>query len=151
MERMTIVIDTREQRPFVFPEEQVDTVSMCLDAGDYALLIDGEIDTGFAVERKSLDDFVGTVLGKENWPRFLKELDRMRHMPAIVILVEGSLQDIWDKNYNSGINAKFLYKRLAQLIMKKVVVQFCDDDLTCATYLIFLFNERRQQIERGEL
>ena len=144
MKRLEIVVDTREQRPFIFPEEVASTVSLKLDAGDYALMYKGKIDEGFAVERKSLDDFVGTILC--GWERFLKELDRMRHMPAIIVLVEGSLEDIFNHEYNSGASPLFVYKRVSQLLMKGVTVEFFVDADTCATFLVMIFNERMHQL-----
>ena len=62
-QRRAIIIDTREQRPWVFPAYvavRVDT----LKQGDYAL----EGDDRYAIERKSLEDFIGTIFS--GWERF---------------------------------------------------------------------------------
>ena len=66
-----IVIDTREQTPWHFHPEVATATRGTIKTGDYALLNDD----GFAIERKSLNDFVGTI-GK-GWDRFCREIKRM--------------------------------------------------------------------------
>ncbi len=51
-----IVIDSREQQPYTFACE---VVKAKLDAGDYSVV---GFEQRVAVERKSLRDFVGTVI-----------------------------------------------------------------------------------------
>ena len=68
---LRIVIDTREQQPWHFPRHLAAVSRGTLSAGDYAL----EGDRGFAIERKSLPDFVGTI--SSGWERFRRELERM--------------------------------------------------------------------------
>ena len=58
-----IIIDTREQRPWVFPAYAAVRVGT-LKQGDYAL----EGDDRYAIERKSLEDFIGTIFS--GWERF---------------------------------------------------------------------------------
>ena len=55
----TIVIDTREQEPYSFDSRLVAAVRRALPAGDYS--VEG-MEERVAVERKSLDDFVSTVI-----------------------------------------------------------------------------------------
>jgi len=82
----TIVIDTREQRPYSFP---CATVRLKLDAGDYAVL-GREHQT--VVERKSLADFVSTVIhGRE---RFLVELGALTRRTRACVVVEADLDAV---------------------------------------------------------
>lgn len=67
----SIIIDTKEKRPLVFPGE-IRAVRRHLDTGDYS--ISGYEDR-FTVERKSLADLVGTVTHDRK--RFVCELERM--------------------------------------------------------------------------
>lgn len=69
---VTVVIDTREQEPYGFNPDMVRPVRRALPAGDYS--IDGLEET-IAVERKTLDDFVGTVMRARG--RFYRELRRL--------------------------------------------------------------------------
>lgn len=85
-----IVIDTREQTPFHFDPCLVRVSRGTLRTGDYALAND----RGFAVERKSLHDFLTTI--SSGWPRFVREMDRARNtgFPTFPIVVEARLTDI---------------------------------------------------------
>jgi len=104
---LEITIDTREQTPFHFDPEVAKTRIGTVRTGDYACTGDA----GFAVERKSLDDFLGTI--SSDWERFQREIFRARsagfHLP---IVVEGNLDDI-TFHYNdvaSGIAVQWFLK-----------------------------------------
>ncbi len=60
-----IVVDTREQEPYGFDAGRVRVIRRALPAGDYSL--EG-MESTVAVERKSLPDFVSTVIHSR--PRF---------------------------------------------------------------------------------
>ena len=57
---MKILIDTREQAPFTFQGYDVDPEPATLPVGDYSLV---GFEDRAAVERKSLDDLVGCLMG----------------------------------------------------------------------------------------
>ena len=84
---MTIVIDSREQRPYTFDNRE--TVVKRLPVGDYS--IEG-YETQITVERKSLDDFVNTVMN--DWKRFDNELHRMRNFSHKAIVVETGIDAV---------------------------------------------------------
>jgi DNA excision repair protein ERCC-4 len=81
-----IIVDTREQAPFTFACQ---TVRKKLDAGDYS--VEG-CEQQVAVERKSLADFVHTVI--HEFPRFAVELESLARMSAACIVVEANLDDV---------------------------------------------------------
>lgn len=81
-----IVIDTREQEPYGFT---CAVNNRKLDAGDYS--VDGFEDQ-VAVERKSLSDFVHTVI--HDFQRFAAELQKLASMRAACIVVEANLDDV---------------------------------------------------------
>jgi len=58
-DRVTVVVDTREQEPYVFDPQCVAVTRHALPAGDYS--IEGREDS-VTVERKTLEDFVSTVI-----------------------------------------------------------------------------------------
>lgn len=87
---MKILIDSREQRPFEFASFDVAPETATLPCGDYSL--PGFVDR-VAVERKSLDDLVGCLVGK-NRDRFERELARDGHYKLFSVVVEGSLADL---------------------------------------------------------
>ncbi len=78
-----IVIDSREQQPYTFACE---VVKAKLDAGDYSVV---GFEHRVAVERKSLRDFVGTVI--HDFDRFVRELQKLSGMEAACIVVEADL------------------------------------------------------------
>lgn len=94
-----IIVDTREQKPYIFPN----SVRKALPAGDYSL--EG-LETRFVIERKSLDDWVQTLLrGK---CRFRKELAKLQQYDFACIVIEGGVDDILAGNYKSDINPQAL-------------------------------------------
>lgn len=140
---LSIIIDTREQTPWSFPEHLATVQRGTLQAGDYAL--DG--DDGFAIERKSLNDFIGTI--STGWGRFQRELERMEVLkyPAKVVIVEAGIMEIINGEYNHcKINPPFIFKRAAQLVMNGICVLFADNPITAAGMAFNILKERDGQI-----
>jgi len=144
----TIIIDTREQRPWAFPE-WVPVKVQALPAGDYAL----EGDDYFAIERKSLDDFVGTLFS--GWQRFQRELARMERarFVARVIIVEADYADLMFTQDEDGelvppshrhgsITPQAMAARIAELALQGVTTLFCRDASHAALQAYYLLMER---------
>ena len=98
---MTILVDTREQRPFNFEHERYDVQIQpgTLSVGDYSL---AGLQDKVAVERKSLPDLV-QCLGRER-ERFERELLRGAALDAFAVVVEGSWSDLANGNFRSQLN-----------------------------------------------
>jgi len=129
--QLQIAIDTDEKRPWSFPPECAKTHKRKLRTADYALLHDD----GFAIERKSLDDFVGTI--STGYARFCRELDRMTAagFPARVVIVEGSWAQVIDHEYeHPQVMPRFVLSRVAEFALDGVHVMFADN----AHYAAFL-------------
>jgi ERCC4-type nuclease len=86
----TLVIDTREQRPYSF-EGVAPTVRAGLPAGDYSIL--GH-ETAFAIERKAIGDAFSSFTRERD--RFKRELEKLQSYELAVILIEASLDDLLD-------------------------------------------------------
>lgn len=140
-----IVIDSREQRGYQFPGAQVRK----LDAGDYSV---AGYESEIAIERKSLDDWVGTVLNAR--VRFRHELAKLRDYTFAAVLIEATPEDITQHYYSSNIAPEALMGITCELIVRlaPVVVLFGGDrphsKLMCEKMLRFA--ARRAQ-ERREL
>lgn len=101
---LKILIDTREQNPFKFPNSKISK----LDVGDYTA--DEPDYSDVFVERKSIQDFFGTFYNEKNLERFKKEVSRAERLGLyLVVVVEATLNAcldyktyfVKDKNFSS--------------------------------------------------
>jgi len=151
---LDIVIDNREQSPWHFPEHVASTSWGTINAGDYAIKGDEE---RFAIERKSMNDFVGTI--SSGWERFCRELDRMsaKQFPARIIIIEGDYEACCFRHSAGGqilspshnhprIEPAFVQKRIAELSMMQVCVLFGGDSVLAAGLAFSIFKRRFEMI-----
>jgi DNA excision repair protein ERCC-4 len=93
------VVDTREQQPYMFDPERISTVRGALPAGDYSL---AGLETAIAAERKTLDDYVTSVIiGRE---RFMREVQLLATYDRACIVVEASFSDVVEHRYRAGVH-----------------------------------------------
>ena len=123
MDRVTILVDTREQLPLEFDPGRVTTIRRALPAGDYSL--DG-FERVVAVERKSLQDYVSSILRIAG--RFGRELTLLSTYELGCVVVEGSLEDVIAHRYRSGVDPRSVFgATLAIVVDWRVPVFFCGD------------------------
>lgn len=91
-----VIVDTREQRPWAFPPTEFVTNHAGLMAGDYSL---AGLESRVSIERKSLGDFVSTVV--HDWIRFRKELYRLAGFDVACVAVESTADAIMRGEYES--------------------------------------------------
>ena len=117
MERQAkrIVIDTREQRPYSFE----DSTRAALSAGDYS--IEG-LETAIAVERKSLSDWISTII--HDGKRFARELDKLSAYHAAAVVIESSIPEILSGEYRSEIKPSALLGRTLALMQSYPSISF---------------------------
>ncbi|MYM92552.1 ERCC4 domain-containing protein [Duganella vulcania] len=87
-----VLVDTREQMPFDlarFSNWLSGVKTATLDTGDYS--IEG-MEHLICLERKSLNDLVGTLMHQRG--RFFRQLERMQAFPYRAILVEASYAEV---------------------------------------------------------
>jgi ERCC4-type nuclease len=125
---VTFVIDTREQEPLGFNPQLVRPVRRALPAGDYS--VEG-LEQTVAVERKTLDDFVGTVIRARE--RFYRELRRLSDYARACVVVEASLEDLLAGRYRGGAHPQALLgTALAIAVDFDIPVFFCSNrQITC--------------------
>lgn len=117
----TIIIDTREQEPYSFDSRQAAAVRRALPAGDYS--VEG-LEERVAVERKTLDDFVSTVI--HNRARFRKELRKLAGYPAACVVVEAGVLDVLVHRYRGDAHPNaVLGNALSVILDYRVPVFFC--------------------------
>ncbi len=141
-----IAIDTREQSPWHFPPDMAKVSRRTLKTGDYALILDdGSVDTGFAVERKSLDDLVGTLSsGAKRWA---KEVERMGAFSCMVVVVEGQDSDIVQHKYNHPlVSPAMVTGRIVELAWMGVHVYLAADSMRASQIAWRHLYERYKQL-----
>jgi len=123
-----IVIDTREQNGYSF---SVPAVRRKLDAGDYS--VEG-FEERVAVERKSLPDFVRTVIHARR--RFHAELRRLTRYEFACIVVEGSQQDIQTGKYPGRAHPNAILGSATSICVDwGIPVHFCGNRQTARQFV----------------
>ncbi len=131
MDRIGIVIDTREQQPYAFDPERFETVRRALPAGDYSLV---GSETRVAVERKSMRDFVSTVIRARK--RFHAELRKLAEYEHACIVVEGSLRDLLEGRYPGGAHPNAVFGAVISICVDwDIPVFFCSDRQTAKQFI----------------
>ncbi len=120
-----IYIDTREQKPFKF---DIPFEIKTLKFGDYALS-DKEVSGNCYVERKSLNDFIGTMSG--GYDRFRREVERAVEQDAyLIVLVERSIEEAMNFNKLPYVSSKvratpeYIFNRVRSLNQDFKNIQF---------------------------
>jgi len=157
MQPLRIVIDSREQTPWAWDSNDAVTEIRTLVTGDYALAEDCEEMKGrkslavrFSIERKSLDDFIGTI--SVGWERFKRELVRMESFPFRVIIVEGDYADVCFSDSGDGIippehnhpmmRPAFVGRRIAELTSCGISVLLAGNPQLAAGLAFRVFRRR---------
>jgi ERCC4-type nuclease len=115
-----VIADTREQRVYALTlPSGSEVIRQKLDSGDYSLEGLEEI---ISIERKSLDDWIGTILNSKS--RFRNELTRLQNMCWAAVVIEGSISDILSGNYVSKVKPDALLGMSCQLMLQYSPVHF---------------------------
>jgi ERCC4-type nuclease len=114
-----IVTDSREQLPYSFAGTRAGSVIKALPAGDYSL--EG-FENKVAIERKSLEDFISTVVHDRG--RFEVELQKLAGYKHAWVVVEGSLEDVLSGNYRSKITPQSLLGITTALMVDYIPILF---------------------------
>jgi ERCC4-type nuclease len=100
-ERPCIILDTREQRPWIF-SDAVTVERVGLHTADYSLRGHTSI---VAIERKSVADLVQSCASKER-ERFWECMRRLSQYQHKALIVEGHADEIWCGAYRSQATPK---------------------------------------------
>ena len=104
-DRLTAIIDTREQLPLDLSPLTCEVGT--LPTGDYSLR---GLEASVVVERKSLGDLVACC-GRER-DRFQRELDRLRAYPHKLLLVESSFAEIDAAQWRGKVTPRVVHASL---------------------------------------
>ena len=115
-----IITDTREQRPYTLTiPDKYEIIRRALPAGDYS--IEG-LETLISIERKSLDDWIGTILNSRG--RFRRELLKLQNYCFAAVVIEGSVSDILAGSYISNVKPDALLGMSCQLMLQYSPIHF---------------------------
>lgn len=135
---MVILQDTREQLPYSFDRYDAEPMPAALPVGDYSL-------PGFedraAIERKSLDDLVGCLMGA-NRERFERELARGRHYDLFCVVVEATLLDVSRGRYCSKMNSHSALQSIVTFQVRHRVPFLWAGNRTGGEYMTFSLLEK---------
>jgi len=119
----TIIIDTREQEPYSFDPRLAGAVRRALPAGDYS--VQG-LEEQVAVERKTVDDFVSTVIHARQ--RFRAELRRLAQYRAACVVVEAGVADVLLRHYRGEAHPNAVIGSAMSIILDfRIPVFFCSN------------------------
>lgn len=122
-EKVVVVVDTREQEEYSFSAERFVVERRALPAGDYSL---AGLEREVAVERKSAEDFVHTVIRERD--RFRRELLKLAQYDRACVVVEAGLDDLLSGDYRSGAHPASVFGAAMSIIIDYgVPVYFCSD------------------------
>lgn len=114
-----IICDSREQLPLAF--EEIKTIHQKLDFGDYKLN-DDEFAQKICIERKSINDFYGTMASGEE--RFEQEIKRAQNAGFyLIVLVEEPMEKLYENPYRIN-KPEYALHQMRTLIQKYPMIQF---------------------------
>lgn len=139
---VTIVCDTREQRPFNLAPLKM--IRATLSTGDYAIM---GLEHIAAIERKSIQDLIGCIPRDEDGSsRFLREMKRLLAYETRAIVIEGSQSQIELKQYRGDVHPNAAMGSIYGIIAMGIPVMFCGDRERAQQFtarLLFIAARRR--------
>ena len=129
-----IVIDSREQAPYLFEGYDVKIERDTLATGDYSI-------TGFAdmvaVERKELGDLIGCLT--HDRARFMRELERLRGFQSAALVVEAPFSMIAGGQYRSQMSPDSAVQSLFSFMERYRLPCFFADNRAMGEYFVYNF------------
>lgn len=119
-----IIIDTREKTPWTFEGQKgITTERATLKSGDYS--IEG-FEQRVAVERKSLDDWIGSVMRER--ARFYRELERLRAFDFRCVIIEASTRDLHSSRVKARVSPASIMGFVADVSVSQCVPVYLAGD-----------------------
>ena len=144
-ERVTAVVDTREQQPLDLTPLR--TITGTLATGDYSI---AGLEHVVGIERKSLTDLLACV-GQER-ERFDREVQRLLAYPVRALIVEASWQDIEQGEWRSEVRPQAALGSLLGWIASGLPIVMAGDHHRAGRYvsrLLFTAARRRWREARA--
>ena len=151
---MLIRVDTREQTPLDFSAHGAEIVRATVPTFDYAL--DGDQEH-FAVERKSLADYIQAVSLTDSYRRELEKVRRAKDAGwlRLYYVIEADYMDVYSFDYNrfkSGrVHPGLIYKRWREMSHDHGIHIVWAGDADGAAWAVYLLlKSRAEELKRIE-
>jgi DNA excision repair protein ERCC-4 len=129
--KIPIIIDTREQTPWSFVDDQFTSTTGTLVTGDYSVA--GLTDV-IAIERKSIGDAVSSFI--HDWNRERRKFLRLAGFDHPLLVIECSIQDILQHKYESDAKPESVLGKInAIMIDHGIPAIFAGDRETAETFV----------------
>jgi ERCC4-type nuclease len=112
MDKLNIIVDTREQKPlWVASNRFVNITNTKLDVGDYSLQ---GFENVIAIERKGPMDAFSTLGQSNNHARFNAEWERAKNLKYFAVIIELSVGDMYHKNFENSFRTRIHGNQMVQ-------------------------------------
>jgi len=138
---ITVVVDTREQKPYRLPCAEVKT----LVTGDYSIL---NLENRIAIERKTKSDAYSSL--GQGRPRFERELQRLSEFDYGAVVIEASLPDFLTAPAFSRMNPKAAVNSIVGWSVKYRINLFFAGDRRHGNALTLKLLEKYWRYHHGE-
>lgn len=137
---ITIIIDSREQRPLTFI---LPTVVGKLDTGDYS--VEG-LEKKIAIERKTINDLIGCLCNSR--ARFERELQRGMALKYFALVVEASMDDLVCGRFRSRMTPNSVIQSLLAFSVRyRLPIFFCTNRALACQVVESLLTRYAHEIE----
>ncbi len=135
-----VIIDYREKNSLVISE----LVSLGLETEIKELKVADYIVGGVAVERKTISDFLSSMINK----RLLKQLEELSQYPERILIIEGiDEHEIYSDDAEKGIHPNAIRGFLLSIILNhKIPILFTKNYKDTAKFLFILANKKPGEI-----
>lgn len=124
-EQITVICDTREQRPLDL--SPLKSIRGTLQTADYSIV---GLDHKIAIEKKHLQDLIACV-GKER-ERFDREIQRLLAYETRAIFIIGSISQIENNLYRGQVTPNAILGSIMGWAQKNITILFFDTEQQCA-------------------
>ncbi len=133
----TIIADTREKNSLLISE----LISLNLNVQFQTLKVGDYLISNIAIERKTLSDFISSILDK----RIFRQLEELKQFPKHMLMIEGINNESLSSSSNSNINPNAIRGFLLSILLNyNVPVLFTKDYKDSAKFLFLLANKTKK-------
>lgn len=143
-QQITILCDTREQRPLKFHSSfKVERIG--LKTGDYSCK---HLESVVTVERKSLNDLIGCI-GRDR-ERFEKNIERLLLFPVRAIIVEANWVEIEQQRYRGSLSPNSAIGSILSWIVRGIPICMAGDPTRTASFTQKIILQAAKNAVRGK-